>query len=140
MNPYNSKVYTFKSAGLNLQKNCHHTHLLEGAANLGTLAQAAERARRFGNPSPVVYLYEYYVPGTFDDKNVWRNIEKAVPQAMANTRPQTASNPGAAGDQVVITGDETNGELTVTGADGTVHRYILVRTDRSLVGTVEGLV
>ena len=66
--------------------------MLEGAAKQGTLAQAVGRAGRFGYPSPVVYLYEYYVQGTFDDKNVWCNIEKAVPQAMAEFNRQIFNN------------------------------------------------
>ncbi len=33
----------------------------------------------------LVYFYEYYVEGTFDDKSVWRNREKAEPQAMAKS-------------------------------------------------------
>ena len=31
----------------------------------------------------VVYVYQYYLGGTFDDVIVRRNIEKAIPEAMA---------------------------------------------------------
>lgn len=81
-------TYAIGSTGLNLQKDCHRVHLVEGATNLGTLGQSIGRVRRLGNPSSVVYVYEYYVNGTFDSKNVWRNIEKAVPQAMAELNRQ----------------------------------------------------
>ncbi|KAL9065324.1 MAG: hypothetical protein Q9161_008311 [Pseudevernia consocians] len=36
----------------------------------------------------VIYLYEYFVEGTFDDRNVWRSIEKAVLQVMAELNRQ----------------------------------------------------
>ena len=31
----------------------------------------------------VVFVYQYYIGGTFDDVIVRRNIEKAMPEAMA---------------------------------------------------------
>lgn len=56
---------------------------IESAHNIGVLAQALGHVRGLGNPSDVVYLHEYHVQGTFDDRSVWRNIEKAIPEAMA---------------------------------------------------------
>ena len=76
-------TYAVGSTGLNMQQRCRRVHVVEAAHNLGALWQGLGRARRLGNPYPVVYLYEYYVENTFDDRAVWRNIEKAVPEAMA---------------------------------------------------------
>lgn len=76
-------TYAVGSIGLNLQYRCWNAHVVESAHNLGTLGQAVGRARRLGNPSPVVHLYECYVAGTFDDKMVWQIIENAIPEAMA---------------------------------------------------------
>lgn len=43
---------------------------IESGHSLGVLARAPGRVRRLGNPSDVVYLYEYYVEGTFDNRSV----------------------------------------------------------------------
>ena len=76
-------VYAVASVGLDLQHDCWRIHAFEIAVDLGTLEQAIGRVARLGNPSTVVYLYEYVTKGTFDDKAVKRNIDKAIPQAMA---------------------------------------------------------
>lgn len=81
-------TYVLGATGLNLQKDCRRIHMIEVASNLGIFAQALGRLRRFGNPFAIVFLYEYYVEGTFDDRNVWRPIEKAIPQAMAELNRQ----------------------------------------------------
>ena len=95
-------TYAVGSTGLNLQHRCWRVHVIESAHNLGTLAQAVGRARRLGNPSPVVYVYEYFVGNTFDDREIWRSIEKAVPEAMAEL------------NRLIFSGeDESQGELDV---------------------------
>jgi len=71
------------STGLNMQKRCRRVHLIGSAHSLGFLRQAFGRVRRLGDPWDVVYLYEYCVENTFDDRTVHRNIEKVVPEAMA---------------------------------------------------------
>ena len=76
-------TYAVAAVGLNLQHKCWRVHLIESAHNMGTQTQALGRAVRVGNPSPVVWLYEYFVEDTFDSTAIWRNIEKAIPQAMA---------------------------------------------------------
>lgn len=81
-------TYAVGSTGLNLQKDCKRVHCLKGANNLGILSQSLGRVRRLGNPNDIVYIYEYFVKGTFDDRNVWRNIEKVVPQAIAELNRQ----------------------------------------------------
>ncbi|KAI4124020.1 MAG: hypothetical protein LQ341_007121 [Variospora aurantia] len=80
--------YALAGFGLNLQKDCWRIHAIECAWNLAALEQAIGRIRRLGNPQPIVYVYEYIVPGTFDDKAIQRNIEKAIPQAMAELNRQ----------------------------------------------------
>ena len=75
-------TYAIKATGLNLQKNYHRVHLIKETTNFETLSQALKRYRRLGNPSLVVYVYEYYVDGTFDNKNVWRNIDKTISKVM----------------------------------------------------------
>ena len=76
------------ATGLNLQERCHHVHIIESAHNDSTLAQGIGRTRRLGNPNSVVYVYQYYIGGTFDDMIVRRNIEKAIPEAMAELNRQ----------------------------------------------------
>ena len=97
-------TYAVGSTGLNMQHRCRRVHVIEAAHNLGVLTQALGCVRRLGNPSYVVYLYEYYVENTFDDRSVWKNIEKFVPEAMA-TLKQTIFNGG----------DDSTGELDVGG-------------------------
>ena len=77
--------------GLNLQQRCRRVHIVESAHNDSTLGQAIGRTRRLGNPNSVVYIYQYYIGGTFDDVIVRRNIEKAIPEAMAELNRQLFS-------------------------------------------------
>ena len=100
-------TYVLGSTGLNLQKDCRRIHLIEIASNLGSLGQSLGRVRRFGNPYGVIYLYEYYVEGTFDDRNVWKAIEKAVPQAMAELNRQIFKGDNDEGTGAVDLGDWT---------------------------------
>lgn len=94
-------TYAVAAVGLNLQPKCWRVHLIESAHNLGTQTQALGRAVRVGNPSPVVWLYEYYVENTFDSLTIWRNIEKAIPQAMAEiNRVVFAGEEGSSDDSV----------------------------------------
>lgn len=44
--------------------------MLESAQNNGVADQNLGRGRRLGNPSHVVYVYEYHVGDTFNDKTV----------------------------------------------------------------------
>ena len=63
-------TYVLDSTGLNLQKHCRRIHLIEIASNLGSLGQSLGRVRRLDNSYDVIYLYEYYVKGIFDDRSV----------------------------------------------------------------------
>lgn len=109
-------TYAVGSTGLNMQRKCRRVHVIEAAHNLGVLTQALGRVRRLGNPSEVVYLYEYYVENTFDDKSVWRNIEKFIPEAMATL------------NMAIFKGlDESMGELDV--GDWTVQNGELMRCE-----------
>lgn len=76
-------TYACASTGLDLQTRCWRVHLFELAHNTGISAQAIGRVRRLGNPSEVVFVYEYSVKDSFNEKQVMSNIEKAIPGAMA---------------------------------------------------------
>lgn len=75
--------YAIAAVGLNLQNDCWRVHCFEQPHNIAIASQAIGRARRLGNPSKWVYVYEYTIPNTFDSRGVKRNIEKAIPQAFA---------------------------------------------------------
>lgn len=93
--------------------------MIESAHNLGVLTQALGRVRRLGNPSEVVYLYEYYVESTFDDLSVWRNIEKFISEAMATLNLA-----------IFIGGDESTGELDV--GDWTIQNGELIKCEDTM--------
>lgn len=76
-------VYGIAAVGLNFHHKCWRLHALETSHSRGVRAQTIGRTRRFGNPSQYVWFYEYFVPASFDSKAVARNLEKAIPQAMA---------------------------------------------------------
>ena len=59
------------STGLSLQHSCWRAHLIESVHNLKVQAQAVDRALWVGNPSEIVWVYEYYVANTFDDRVFW---------------------------------------------------------------------
>lgn len=44
-----------------------------------------------GNAHRILYVYEYILPDTLDDKAVRRNIEKAISQAMAELNRQISN-------------------------------------------------
>ena len=54
-------TYAIEFTSLNLQQKCWRMHILESAHNLEAQIQALGRALRCGNPSAIVWLYEYYV-------------------------------------------------------------------------------
>lgn len=110
-------TYAVGSAGLNLQAKCWRVHMIESAHNLGVQAQALGRAVRVGNPSAVVWLYEYYVAETFDQQSIWRNIEKAVPQAMAELNRR------------IFSGSDDSGEFSVDLGDWVFREGEMVRND-----------
>ncbi len=62
--------YSVGSIGLNWQPLCHRVHLIEPLSGEPASVQAIGRVRRFGNPSEVVYVYEYYGKDTFNDRLV----------------------------------------------------------------------
>ena len=95
-------TYAVRSTGLDMQHRCRQVHVVEAAYNLDAATQALGRVRRLENPSHVVYLCEYYVENTFDDRSGCKNIEKYIPEAMA-TLNQTIFNGG----------DESTGGLDV---------------------------
>lgn len=117
-------TYAIGSTGLNMQKRCRRVHVVESAHNLGVLQQALGRARRLGNPFDVVYLYEYFVENTFDDRAVWKNIEKAVPEAMAHLNLQ-----------IFHGGDDSEGEFDI--GDWVIENGELVRLEDSNIDTDE---
>ena len=83
--------FAVRATGLNLQQRCRRVHIVESAHNDSTLSQAISHTRRLGNPNSVVYVYQYYIDGTFDDVIVRRNIEKAIPEAMTELNRQIFS-------------------------------------------------
>lgn len=60
--------YSVGSIGLNWQHLCHRVHLIHSPSSEPGGVQAIGRVRRFGNPSEVVYVYEYYGKDFFDDR------------------------------------------------------------------------
>ena len=85
-------TYAVGATGLNLQERCRHIHIFECAHNLGIYRQAVGRGVRIGNPYPLVYLMEYFVANTFDDATIRRNVDKALPQAMAEINRRIFNN------------------------------------------------
>ena len=63
-------IYVLNLTNLNLQKHCRRIHLIEIVSNLGSLKQSLDRVRRLDNLYNVIYLYEYYMKETFDDRSV----------------------------------------------------------------------
>ncbi len=65
-------TFAVGSTGPNIQQKCWRVHMIESAHNLGAQAQALGRALgralRVGNPSSVVWLYEYFVDDSFDSR------------------------------------------------------------------------
>lgn len=90
--------YPLAGFGLNLQKDCWACHAIETAWNLANLEQVVGRIRRFKNPKKVVYLYGYMIPDTYDDRAVKRDIEKALPQAIAQPDRQIFTSSAKAAD------------------------------------------
>ena len=76
------------ATGLNLQQRCWCVHIVDSAHNESNLSQAIGSTRRLGNLNSVVYVYQYYIGGTFDDVIVRRNIEKAIPEGMVELNRQ----------------------------------------------------
>lgn len=60
-------TYALSSSDLNLQYSCRRVHYLEAPHNHGVSSQALGRVRRLGNPSNLVFYYEYYVEDTWDE-------------------------------------------------------------------------
>ena len=61
-------TYAVAGIGHNIQEDCRRLHAIEIGHNLSVLAQALGRILRLGNPADVVYLFEYMMMKTFDDK------------------------------------------------------------------------
>ena len=83
--------YSVGSIGLNWQHLCHRVHLIEPPSSEPCGVQAIGRVRRFGNPSEVVYVYEYYGKDTFNDRLVQLNIRKVLPSIMTELDRRTFS-------------------------------------------------
>ena len=79
--------YNCGSAGLNLQHKCFRVHVFEQPPNEGILTQALGRSRRFGCPSPTVYVYEY---------SVRELMNVAAPRAYGTANPTILPTNGAA--------------------------------------------
>ena len=107
-------VYALASTGLNLQKDCWRVHCVESSHNLGIREQAIGRVCRMGNPSEFVWVTEYFIPDTFDDRAMCRNIAKALPQAMAELNRS-------------IFAGENEGELTIDVGEWVLEDGRLVR-------------
>lgn len=89
--------------GWNFQERCHHVHFFEAAYNNATEDQALTRVRRLGNPAKVVYLYHYYIDGTWTSSSAVKNIRKCLPEAAALLNKDIFEN----------VGDETSGEIDI---------------------------
>ncbi len=104
-NPYKYKVlitpYGLACTGYNFQHSCWHLHCYEVSLNEGITAQAIGRNRRIGCPSDVVYVYLYYIQGTFDDRQMTNNMIKAMPQVFAELNREIFSGEGDSDKDVV---------------------------------------
>ena len=107
-------TFAVGGTGLNLQEMCFRVHIIASTTNLGIINQAIGRVRRLGNPSGIVYVYEYYVGGTLDDLAIRRNVEKAIPEAAATFNR-------------IIFGDEEGEDADVTIGDWCIVNAQLVR-------------
>lgn len=74
-----------------------------------------------GNPSGVVYVYEYYVDGTLDDLTIRRNIKKVILEAAA-TLNRVIFSEGEGDDADVDIGEWCN-------VDGQLVRYADIDVD-----------
>ena len=80
--------------------------------------QAVGRVRRLGNPYPVVYVWEYCVPDSFNDRLIQLNLKKALPGIMAELIRQLFHSKGEEDDESMDLGDwiAYNGKLTAADA------------------------
>ena len=69
--------------GLNAQKMCWNVHILETPFNDAMRIQEIGRVRRIGSPRECVKVYEYFIPGTYDSVQMYKQISKAIPEAIA---------------------------------------------------------
>ena len=97
MNEFNKKkfdliifllLYTLTTLSLNFQHDYWHIYALELTYNLSILAQTIKRARRFENFNKWIYLFEYIIENTFDDKIIIKNLKKIISQIVIELNRQ----------------------------------------------------
>lgn len=122
-------VYAVGGIGLNFQKKCYRVHALETSYSEDMTLQVIGRSRRYGNPSSVVWFYEYWIGGTFDSKAIARNIAKAIPNTMATLNRE------------IFYGQEANEDTIDLGnwviEDGRLIRYEMAKNPHQILGPKE---
>ena len=76
-------TYSMGSLGLNLQKRCWRVIMFDPPPNIPLGVQSVGRVRRLGNPSNVIHVHEYYLRKSFNDRLNELNIQKMLPNVMA---------------------------------------------------------
>ena len=75
-------TYALGSAGINLQNLCRNVHLFDPPGSDAIGIQAVGRVRRIGQLREVK-VFEYYVQGTVNEFQRWKNLQKALPGVLA---------------------------------------------------------
>ena len=116
--------YKIGNVGLNLQKACHHVHLFDPPPNDPMAYQAVGRSRRFGNPSAVVWVWEYYLQKSFNDRILALNIRKALPGLMAELSKEMFRQSDTEDSSDSLLGDWAliNGELQKTTVEDATNQ------------------
>lgn len=78
-------ILTFKvsSCGLNLQKKSWNSTFIDPPPNVPIGLQAVGRQHRIGCPSSTVFVWEFYLRKSFNDRHLANNLRKALPSMMA---------------------------------------------------------
>ena len=75
-------MYAIAFVEFDFQYDCWRIHVFEIVYDLNILKQVIEKITRLKNFSKIVYLYEYVIKSTFDDKTIMRNINKIISQII----------------------------------------------------------
>lgn len=80
--------YSCNGVGLNLHHRCHNVHLLDPAMTQASQDQAIGRTLRLGQKFNVVVI-EYFVRGSFNERQVNQIILRSLPNMMAMIDKET---------------------------------------------------
>ena len=75
-------TYACANIDLNFQHNCWHVHIFEHFNNDEIITQFIERIKRLKNLNSIVYVNEFFVKKTFNDRQITVNIQKAIFDVM----------------------------------------------------------